>query len=332
MPNISKKFLISSFLILVFWILPDISKWDWQSIKLDFCDWIDANLPVQIQPWETKEICLSFTSKSQSKEKVTYWFMEWYMPAQWTQVCKLEQWIDWWNAYSNLFSNNEWNQRTFILEPGEVKIVKEKINVPIWKEWMTYWCIVHKTETIDKEWWMFNIVVLMQRYFNLFVWWNAEINNSIKLLKVKSDVRSSNRNLWIKINWDKISTNFLIKNDWNISQTISIKWTIYNALWFEKEFEIPATTLSPWIETNIESESFLIPSYKWFFTISSEIISEPKFEFNPSEIDDALKQPKTIEESSKIFLFSRIRLIIWTVALIIIIMLLRPLLKKHHQE
>lgn len=330
--NLFKSIFTSVFLI---WFIISLANADVQNVRIGYCEDNGKNLQddsklIEIQPWEQKEICLNISNWEPNDVNVIYWFTKWFLNDAWAQLCNSN--IEEENEFMKLFSNDNWNIRNINLKQWETKTIKEKITVPIWMSWMFYGCMLHKIATPDTNK-MFQIVAMVKRSLNLFIWWNGEIKNSIKLIKTDWDVFSSNNKIWARSDENnKITLNFSIKNDWNVGQNIKINWTLYNALWLEKTFEIATVLVWPWAEMELNSNPILLPTYKWLFNVSSSIEAEPVFIFNADNIDDEFKKTTTMEESTKIFIFSWLWIVAWLVILLILIMLLRPLFKKHKTE
>jgi len=327
--NFLKLFFVSIFLL---WLISGISKADVQSIRMDYCENVgkktqDDGKLININPWEQKEICLNFSSTQPEEVTVTYWFTESLFNGRWTQICKAN--MDEENSFSKLWSNDNWNVRSFTIKSGDIKIIKETINVPIGMSWMVYGCFMHKIEA-GKSSKMFTVVAVIKRQLNVFIWWAAEIKKWIIISTSKWDIFSTNNKISAKtLDNGKISLGFLIKNNWNVGQNIKIEWNMYNALWFEKTFTTTPVLVGPWIETEINSEALLIPSYKWFFNTEIKLTAEPVFLFNVDGIDPKLQEPIIINETAKIFIFSWIWIIAALVAILVLVLIFRPLFKKH---
>lgn len=290
---------------------------------------LDDNKLVTIAPWWESEICLNFSSNQDTPVNVTYGFAEWFLNDRGTQLCNVN--IEEPNSFNSLFSNDNGNIRTISLQPWENKTIKEKIFVPLGMSGMIYGCMLHKIEAPKWDG-MFSVVAMVKRHLNIFVWWDADISKWVELLKSPWDKLSSNNKLWVRLTPDGRATlSFLVKNAGNISQNIQVAWNIYNALWFEKTFETAWVLVWPWQETEIQSESFILPSYKWFFSISMDMTATPSFSFNTDGLDPAIKEPTTISQTWKLFIFSWIWLIVWAFVLIVVVLILRPLFKKHKQ-
>lgn len=329
--NFFKLLFISIFLL---GFASNATKADVQNIRMDYCENLgkkttDDSKLITTNPWEEKEICLNFSSNEVEEVNITYWFTEWIFNGRWTQICNAN--FEEPNWFSRFFSNDNWNIRKIALKPGEHKIIKEKITVPLWISWMVYGCLMHKIDEAKSNK-MFTVVAVIKRKLNIFVWWNSEISKWISILKNKGNIFSTNPKIWAKItNNGKMTLTFTVKNHWNISQNISITWTMINALWFEKIFETKPILVGPWKEINIPSQELLLPAYKWFFNIESKLTATPIFDFNADSLDAKIKEPKTFIETWTIFIFSRVWIIVAIVAILILVLILRPLFKKHKE-
>jgi len=331
-----KVFMMSSIIFLLWAFGFNITKSEpnVQSIRLSYCEDIWKNVQddsrlITINQWEEKEICLDFSNSSQEKTNVFYWFTVWFIDG-WSQLCRPNVKEE--NEFSKIFLNDNWNIRVFPLNWGENKTIKEKIKVPIWMSWMIYWCLMYWIAWWEVKTDMFTIVALVKRSLNLFVWWEADIVNTINILTNKWNVFSTNPKIWAQtVTGNKIILHFLIKNNWNISQNIKIDWNIYNVLWFEKPFEIQSILVEPWKEIELQSNELLLPTYKWFFDAQFTLTAEPVFGFNADHIDAKLKTPTIITQSWKIFIFSRIWVIVAIWAILVLVLIFRPIFKRHQQ-
>ncbi|MFZ2151049.1 MAG: hypothetical protein WAZ12_01955 [Candidatus Absconditicoccaceae bacterium] len=329
--NLLKLFFVSIFLL---GFVSSISKADVQNIKMTYCENVGINTQddsklITINPGEEQEICLNFSSTEEGEVNVIYGFTEGSLNNKGTQVCNPS--IEEANPFSNLFSNDNGNIRSFNLKSGDIKIIKEKISVPVGMSGMIYGCMLHKIKGLQSKK-MFTIEALMKRHLNIFIGGAAEIKKSVTLLGNKGDIFSSNSNISVKkIDNDKISLGLLIKNNGNISQNINIDGSINNALGYEKTFTTTPVLVGPGKEIQISSEALLIPTYKGFFNTSIKITAQPVFAFNVDNLDPALKETTTITETGKIFIFSRIWIIAGILALAVLMLIFRPLFKKHQQ-
>ncbi len=281
--------------------------------------------------WEEKEICWRFSTSSETPVEITYWLSMWTFNQNWVQVCDQDMTDN--NEFSKLFTNQDWNVKVFTITNTQPKEIKEKIRIPLSASWMIYGCVTYKGKQATRaDWKIFDIVMRKAVKLNIFAWWNADIKSSIKLLSNKWKVFSSNNKIKADLTKDnRLNLGFLIQNAGNVGQEISITWTIYNALWFEKQFTVPSQKLAWWKQSDFQTNIWVIPTYKWFFDIAITVSSTPTFDFDSTNIDAKFKQTATIEETWKIFIFSRLRVIAGILALLIIYLILRPMFKKHKQ-
>ncbi|MCF7834758.1 hypothetical protein K9M48_01745 [Candidatus Gracilibacteria bacterium] len=330
--NLFKSIFTSVFLI---GFIISLANADVQNVRIGYCEDNGKNLQddsklIEIQPGEQKEICLNISNGEPNDVNVIYGFTKGFLNDAGAQLCNSN--IEEENEFMKLFSNDNGNIRNINLKQGETKTIKEKITVPIGMSGMFYGCMLHKIATPDTNK-MFQIVAMVKRSLNLFIGGNGEIKNSIKLIKTDGDVFSSNNKIGARSDENnKITLNFSIKNDGNVGQNIKINGTLYNALGLEKTFEIATVLVGPGAEMELNSNPILLPTYKGLFNVSSSIEAEPVFIFNADNIDDEFKKTTTMEESTKIFIFSWLWIVAGLVILLILIMLLRPLFKKHKTE
>lgn len=305
-----------------------------QSIRLDYCEDMWKNVQddsrlINLKAWEEKELCLNFSNSSQEDANVFYWFTVGFID-WWSQLCRPNVKEE--NDFSKFFSNDNWNIRVFPLKAGENKMTKEKIKTPLWMSGMSYGCLMYWIAWWEAKTEMFTIIALVKRSLNLFIWWDADINRTINILNNKWDIFSTNSKIWAKTTSDgKIILNFKIKNNWNISQNIKIDWNMYNVLWYEKTFEVRSTLVEPWKEIQLNSNELLLPAYKWLFDTQFTLTAEPVFGFNTDNLDAKFKTPTIITETWKIFIFSRIWIIAGILALVVLVLIFRPMFKKHQQ-
>lgn len=304
-----------------------------QEIRINYCEDVwkwniqnDSRM-INIKPGEEKEICLSFSSSSTEKTDVFYWFTVWFL--DWgSQLCRVNVKEE--NDFSKFFSNSVWNNRVFTIKPGETKTIIEKIKAPLWMSWMVYGCLLHWIAWWETKNKMFTIVALVKRSLNLFIGWDSDINKSIELLDGKWNIFSTNSSLWAKsVGENRITLNFSIKNNGNISQNITISWTINNFLWLEKKFTTKPLLVAPLQEVELSSNELLLPAYKWFFDAEFTLTGEPVFGFNTDKLDPKTKEPTILSETWTIFIFSRAWIIIALFIILILYLILRPIFKKH---
>jgi len=301
-------------------------------IWLYFCnEWTDPSQltkdsQLTIAPGGSKDLCLYFSNNSNEAMTFIYWFAKWYRYDVWSSTCDQDDSEN--SEFGVLIPKT--SDRKVTIPANSSQVVKEKIQIPLWLEWEKIWCIAYKLWKPETQvWWMFNIVFRKALAINILIAWDSDMKNSIKLNSLKSDIFSSNKKIKASVDskWN-LNIDLSLQNDWNMDQNVNIKWRIYNALWFEKTFEFKDKLVSAWRTELLNSNLWILPTYKWIFNVEFTLNSEVKSKFDISKLKWDFK-PTTMTESWTIFIFTWIWLIVAAVILLIIYMLLRPLLKKH---
>lgn len=322
--------------LLLLWLLAPMlsiafSKAAPVNVSFNFCEnagTLTRNLSLTANAWETKELCLEFYTDSIEPVEIEYLFPRGILSKEQLLICRTDPTDD--NDFGKMIEKN--GERKFIISAKDwKKIIKEKINIPLWMSWMIYWCFVYEGAWVTKkEGQMFDIAYRKTANINIFVWGSESIVSSIKLLPNKWGEFSSNKKIKATLDKDnKLNLSFLVENVGNIEQEISLKWSIHNALWFEKEFEIPVQKMATNTKSEFSTNIWMIPTYKWVFNVEVNINAQPSFSFDTTNIDENLKQAKITQEVAQVFIFSRIWIIALLFAILIIWLIIRPLFKKH---
>ena len=286
------------------------------SLSAKLCDditwWTNENI-ISIEPGKEKELCLTASNGWSKTMKIVYGFSKWTTSQAWDAVCDGD--MSTWNTFSILLP---WtHERSIILTPNTNQIIKEKIVIPPGITWPQIWCLAYKWWAQYDLWWMFSLVVRKIENLIIVVWWETNVNKTIKTLDTVWGVFSTNKKIKIQVDKDNNgSLSVIIKNEWNISQNITITWKIYNALGFQKDFIMDKKQINPGIESEFKTDIGILPSYKWFFTVKLNVKGDPIFLFPVS--NEKSKEPIYISEQGKIFVFAWMRIIILIVALFII--------------
>lgn len=301
-----------------------------------FCE--NAHLPVTsnrdlnlvMNAWEEKEVCLDFSTSSEEPVEITYWFTEWQIDSHQMKLCDNDMTDQ--NNFAKYFNSSEWNNRSFQISTKDWhKIIKEKMRIPLGMSWAFFGCLAFKWKWLTKkDWQIFDMVFRKTAKINVMIWWSNTLQSQIQLLKNPWKIFSSNNRIKATLDKNnKLTLSFIVSNNWNIDQEISMSGSIYNTMGFEKEFSIQGKKVLWWSQIEVTANIWIIPFYKWPFKVDLKLIANPIFAFDTSNIDAKLKAPITIEENWQIFIFTRIRLVILLVALLIIRLIIRPLFKKH---
>jgi hypothetical protein len=88
---------------------------------------------------------------------------------------------------------------------------------------------------------------------------------------------------------NNLKIDFLVKNQGNISENITITGSIHNILGFEKSFSATINNIGPGSEQHAAADIGIIPFYKGPFTVSYTVNFTPKFDFDASNLSDDIK-------------------------------------------
>lgn len=277
----------------------------------------DISKTIFVEPWEKKEICIQFLTASPTPVKIEYGFVAETWDANGAPTCDSSVTIDK-NDFAKLFKND--NKREIITQNDTPATIKEKIFVPIWMAWSIKGCISYTTQSPYATWigWMFNMVVRKVFPMSLFIWSGGSIKNSIEVLKNSWGSYSSDSKIKAIVDSENnLNLGFLIENKGNITQNIIITGKVYNFFWFQKEFSIQ-NGVAPWDKNELVWNIWLLPWYKWLFSVKYNITNTPSFDFDATSIDAKYKQSGYVSGNAQIYIFSWISLIIIIVFILMI--------------
>ncbi len=298
-----------------------------QDVSLKFCNdgtgSLTNNYTIMIEPWKQQELCMYVENKSNEAVVVKYSFPKGSFSQWGNQLCDTS------NDFSRFLVDNP--NRQLILSWWSSVVVKEIVNPPLWSLGMYYGCLAYQLGKAEVEnmGGMFNLVVRKAVHLNLFVGGEDSISNTIQLLSVTWSVYSSNKNIGAAINEDgDLIVNFVVKNNWNLTQNVSLSGKLYNPLGFEKPFDVVAKKMLPGDDYQISVNLGIVPFYKGLFSVRASIYGEPLFEFDATGIDEKYKQPTLIKETASLFIFSWVYVILWLIILGLIVKIVLPKKKK----
>lgn len=305
------------------------SKADVQDVSFKFCDDTENEAfgawkkTFFVTPGKETEICMYFATSSEKPRKVVYGFTKAESREVGAAVCDSDKWPN--NDFSKYFTNAE--PREFVIDKDSPKTIKEKVLLPIGMSGVQYGCLAYSLSEYQwtNLWGMFNLVINRVFPISLFVGDGDNIKNAVTFIDTKGGAYTTNK--IVKAIVDKennLKLNFLIKNEWNVSENIEITGSIYNILWFEKSFSAQVNNLAPWKEQEVVASVWVIPFYKWFFTTKVNLTYGPNFDFDASTLSDVVKQWGTINEKAQIYVFSWVTLIIAIIVLLIVVKLCMP--------
>jgi len=296
-------------------------------IQFRFCEDIDRSIHlankhvIAVTPWEEKEVCIIFNNVLDKTVQVNYWFSEGLLNEWGTQICQPDSWTG--NMFSKFFVQT-WDN-IITLWSSEQKTVIIPIDVPVGVNGIQYWCFVYQLVEQAERWSMFWVVVRKIFPLNLLIWASENIKKTVELLKLSWWLYTTNKYIKMEINEDNESVvTIKIRNTGNITQKIDVWGKIYNFLWFEKPFSVSENKLMPWEEKEIAVNWWIIPAYRWFFTVKIDITHTPVFDFVISGMDEDIKTWWEFKEKATIYAFSWISVIVLILIIWFIIKTLQP--------
>lgn len=305
----------------------EYSESDMNAVSMSFCDEgidkLTSSTLINIEPGKEKKLCLYVANGWNKKMIFEYGFTPAKSIADWTdQVCIGDATTG--NALSMLIPQTK--ERTVVIDPMSYKTIEEDIVIPPGMSWLQLWCLIYQLkqpETKDLLWWMFKLVVRRVKYLNIIVGWESTVKSDIGLIHGSWWVFSTDKNVNATVDEENnMKLSFLVKNDGNISQMVTITGKMYNALWFQQSFVLTSRNVAPWTTTEFATDAMMLPAYKWFFSVKYHMVSEPQFLFPISNED--LKKPTVIAGKASIFVFSWIFVAILVVILFLIYRALKP--------
>lgn len=289
---------------------------DMNSIAIKFCNDGINNLKnsdtIYVEPWQEQPLCLYVANASTKKMVFEYGFTLWKTTEEGIPMCEGKE--DNGNSFSMLIPKTQ--ERVVTIKPLTRETIEEKIVVPPGMSGLQLWCLIFKLvepENEDLVWGMFKLVVRKSRNINIMIWGESTVSSKIQLLNNSGWVFSTDKKIKAEVDTDNsLKIKFLVANEGNISQKITITGKIYNILGFQKDFMIEAKQLDPGKTNEFVADAGILPIYKWLFNVKYNIQNIPQFAF--AVADENLKAPWYIEGISKVFVFSWILVIIaWLV-------------------
>lgn len=323
-----KKFSIGLLLFFAVFVSFTFAQEGVKDISLKFCndgtwDNLSTKYTIMIEPWQQQELCIYVENKSSNDVIMKYSFPKASFSPGWNQIC------DNTNDFAKFLIDNP--KRDLVISWNSSVTIKEVVSAPLGMIGMYYGCLAYQLEKPEVEWmgWMFNIIVRKAVYLNLFVGGENNISNLIQLIPATGDIFSTNKNISANYNDDgDLILKFSVKNNWNLTQNVSLSGKLYNPLGFERPFNVPIKKLLPGDIYPVSVNLWIVPFYKWLFSVRATLTGEPFFEFDSSWIDDKYKQTTIIKETWSLFIFSWLYVILAIVIIWLIIKIIIPKKKK----
>ena len=301
-----------------------VVKADASDISLTLCD--DSYKDFMLDSGEEKDFCFTLKNKSSEEYIITYGFTESIINNIWRQLCN--GWVSADNSFSAIFAKPE--PKDIEIGSGESKTITEKIRIPVGMTGTVYGCVSYtvKGSAHQTKWSIFEVLISRTLPLKIFIGKMADIKNDVKLIANRGGVFTTNNK--IKANMDSednLNISFMVENKWNVEQSVVITGKVYNILWFEKEFTVPAKTVSVNGTGEFIANVGILPFYKWFFSVKINMESTPSFAFNTDGLDEEITKWTLHKDSGNIYIYSWTSIIILILLVVIIIRIL-PLRSK----
>ncbi len=325
----NKKVLLLSLVFLsgIFWLVVNTSyaqytEADMRAVTVRFCSetWVSTHDGVySVEPGKDASIRLCVFNAWDKEVSFDYGFSE---SGIWNgRYCQANNGTG--NKFSVLIPSTK--PRTITIGPMTGRIIEEKIVIPPGMSGLQLGCIWYNLWVPENKlvWWMFALKIRKVWYIDIMIGWESAVKSSIKVLDTTGGVFSTNKKVKAEVDaQNRLKVSFLIENAGNISQNITITGTINNMLGFEKTFSITTKQVAPGSTNELNGDVGILPVYKWLYSISFNIQSDPQFMFPIT--NEKLKQPWYISDTANIFIFSRIRIVVLIVLLLILYKLFVP--------
>lgn len=295
---------------------------DIDSVDMSYCNetWdMKYSKMIYVNTGEEKMLQFCFYNKSEKRIPITYGFVTATYNSVGNRVCNSNINPDF--AFTLL---PETKNRTIYTEPWTSTIIEEQVVVPLGIKGLQMWCVtaeIWAAPAIDM-WSIFFLTVRKALDLNIFLWWIVPVKNSIKILDTTWWMYSTNKKVKSQIDKENnFVVWFLIKNDGNISQKITITGKVYNVLWFEKDFSTEGV-INPNQTIEISSNIGLLPVYKWFYSVKFAIQNDPQSTIGVE--DQAAKKIWNSTWTASIFVFSWISIVVILLLVLFIYKIVAP--------
>lgn len=220
-------------------------------------------------------------------------------------------------------------KKDLIIVPAKKQITEKfSIKYPAWFEGIVYWCFVYY---IDREKDpaannMINVIVRQTKGIDILVWSSFKREINIKpFVKVRNYWTNKIINTTMRQEANKLFAQIQFENKWDVDEIFQWSWSIRNALWFTKKFNIPPTNIASNSTKKIEIAIWKVPFYWLGFTVEIDWKLIPSISFNKEKLSPNLKEPLLVNQQTKIFIVSVFPIII---IIIIIAFFAIKLIKK----
>lgn len=302
---------------------------DMDNVWFRFCnegtgtDQLKTDISLATEPGQSKSLCLYFFNAWDKAVDFVYWFSVGVVGKQGEKMCEADMATG--NNFSKLIPFTI--ERKVTVQGKSYQTKQEEIKIPLGMSGAVYGCIAYKLEVPEYKGvgGMFDLVVRRTAHIDMFVWWEGMIKNAIKVYPLSGGVFTTNKKIKAEVDaQNRLKLSFLVGNQWNITQDLTITGEIHNILWFSKAFTVDPKKLIPGETHAFTTDIGILPIYKWFFTVDFTINNVPVFDFDASGLSEKIKQWWTVTESASVFIFTRIAVIILIVLVFVIYKIVAP--------
>lgn len=295
---------------------------DLDQVVIRFCDKVgdlDLQKTIYIGTWETGKLRFCVYNQSAKEIPVKYTFTTAAYNSVGNRTCGNDE----------LVLIPKQDSRTISLPPFQMIMINEEIVVPPGMKWYQMGCLtaeVGVNEAIDL-WGMFFLTMRKAFDFDIMIGGMADVQSKITILPTTGGIFSTNKQIKAQIDEENhLHLSFLVQNEGNVIQNMIVTGKVYNSLWFEKEFSIDPTSIQPKTIGEMTTDVWLLPSYKWLFSVKFTIQNQPQFMFEIE--DEKMKQIWSITQEATLFAFSWIIVAILLAALLLLYKIFAPKRKK----
>ncbi|MFA5747893.1 MAG: hypothetical protein WC872_02145 [Candidatus Absconditabacterales bacterium] len=298
-------------------------------VTLMFCNdnQITKDLSFMTDGGKNTPLCMQFQNKSEEDLAVTVGFVDGVLTndSYKSKACKNEGEGTMFGKYVNL------EQKTFIVKAKSTETKNANVKFPGGFSGVVHGCITYYIAdapvgnlNVGKNA-MFNILVRKAKFVDALV--GANFNRGISLKDFPSKGISTNPKINLSFEKSDLILKLNVVNSGSIDEKVSISGTISNIFGYKKDFNFDSTPLYADSIIQLIKNIGGMPYYKGLFTLKLNLISLVNLDFNTANFPEQIKNPITISESVKIFIFPWI--IVGAIIGLVILILLLVYLFKH---
>lgn len=296
-------------------------------IVIRFCDEqgnLEKQTSFEIDPLETKSVCLKVFNTSDEEANVQLAFVDWTVTKDESKykACLTA------NDTKNFWKFASIEDSLVTVPPKNAVETSFTLKYPSGYAGMSYGCVVSKvlTDAVDSQDGMMSVELRQWHFIDVFV-------NGTILLDVLFDIVDTEAfpSSFIELNHSKFSSvatsSARIVNSGNIAQDVVVRSSVSGWFGFVFKAEEQTVRLNPGESRAISNELHL-PWYGLGIDVHYSASATPVFEFDSSVITDEMRQTKELWETISVFLMPYWLLL--CIALVLIVLVIISYRKKHN--